>query len=98
MKRFLLLLPLLLAAPTSAQVDPAIHKLCRDVKDYAGCVNANKINRPEVSIWTSRLNAEDKSVLQRYSKQQGVKIRLVQAKGEAIVQRLKQKKTPQLIF
>ena len=38
MKRLLLLLPLLLAAPVSAQVDPAVHKLCSDVKDYAGCV------------------------------------------------------------
>ena len=38
MKRLLLLLPLLLAAPVSAQVDPEIHKLCSNAKDYAGCV------------------------------------------------------------
>ena len=38
MKRLLLLLPLLLTAPVNAQVDPAVHKLCSDVKDYAGCV------------------------------------------------------------
>ncbi len=42
MKRLLLLLPLLLAAPVSARVDPAVHKLCSDVKDYAGCVRLNK--------------------------------------------------------
>ena len=38
MKQLLLLLPLLLAAPVSAQVDPEIHKLCSNAKDYAGCV------------------------------------------------------------
>ena len=38
MKSLLLLLPLLLAAPISAQVDPAVHKLCVDAKDYSGCV------------------------------------------------------------
>lgn len=34
----MLLLPLLLSTPVNAQVDPEIHKLCSDVKDYAGCV------------------------------------------------------------
>ena len=29
---------LLLAFPAMAQVDPKIHKLCSEVKDYAGCV------------------------------------------------------------
>ena len=38
MKQIFLLLPLLLAAPVSAQVDPEIHKLCSNAKDYAGCV------------------------------------------------------------
>ena len=38
MKQLFLLLPLLLAAPVSAQVDPEIHKLCSNAKDYAGCV------------------------------------------------------------
>ncbi len=38
MKYLLLLLPLLLSTPVNAQVDPEIHKLCSDVKDYAGCV------------------------------------------------------------
>ena len=38
MRRLLLLLPLLFAAPISAEVDPAVHKLCVDAKDYSGCV------------------------------------------------------------
>ena len=32
------MLPILLVAPVSAQVDPAVHKLCVDAKDYSGCV------------------------------------------------------------
>lgn len=38
-----LLLPLLaaLALPVQAGVDPEVHKLCKDVKDYLGCVKAN---------------------------------------------------------
>ena len=48
MKRLLLLLPLLLASPVRAQVDPAIHKLCSNVKDYAGCVNT------QMSLGSSR--------------------------------------------
>ncbi len=41
MKR-LLLLPLLLGltSPVQARVDPEVHKLCKDVKDYLGCVQA----------------------------------------------------------
>ncbi len=41
MKR-LLLLPLLigLTSPAQARVDPKVHKLCKDVKDYLGCVKA----------------------------------------------------------
>lgn len=31
---------ILLAAPVMAQVDPKIHKLCIEAKDYAGCVRA----------------------------------------------------------
>ena len=30
----------ILAAPVMAQVDPKIHKLCIEAKDYAGCVRA----------------------------------------------------------
>ena len=44
MKRlFLLALPaLLISTPAFAEVDPKIHKLCIEAKDYAGCVRAMK--------------------------------------------------------
>ena len=44
MKRlFLLVLPaLLISTPALAEVDPKIHKLCLEAKDYAGCVRAMK--------------------------------------------------------
>ncbi|WP_186516497.1 hypothetical protein [Synechococcus sp. PROS-9-1] len=44
MKRlFLLALPALLAStPAFAEVEPKIHKLCIEAKDYAGCVRAMK--------------------------------------------------------
>ncbi len=48
MNRLLLLLPMLLVAPVSAQVDPAIHKLCSDVKDYLGCVQANENKKKSI--------------------------------------------------
>lgn len=40
----ILLVPLLLAVslPAFAEVDPKIHKLCIEAKDYAGCVRAMK--------------------------------------------------------
>ena len=40
--RRLLILPLLLGVslPVQAGVDPEVHKLCKDVKDYMGCVKA----------------------------------------------------------
>ena len=40
--KLLLLLPLLLglSSPVQARVDPEVHKLCKDVKDYLGCVKA----------------------------------------------------------
>ncbi len=43
MKRFLLPLLVALALPTTvnAGVDPEVHNLCKDVKDYMGCVKAN---------------------------------------------------------
>ncbi|MDC3137953.1 PDZ domain-containing protein [Prochlorococcus sp. AH-716-I19] len=43
MKRFILPLLAALALPTAvnANVDPAIHNLCKDVSDYMGCVRAN---------------------------------------------------------
>ena len=51
MKRFILPLLAALALPTAvnANVDPAIHNLCKDVSDYMGCVKANK--RKEISIY-----------------------------------------------
>jgi len=43
MKR-LLLAPLLLAlaSPVLAEVDPKVHKMCLQAKDYLGCVQAQK--------------------------------------------------------
>ena len=43
MKRLLLPLLAALALPTvvNAGVDPAVHNICKDVKDYMGCVKAN---------------------------------------------------------
>ena len=40
----ILLVPILLAAslPAFAEVDPKIHKLCIEAKDYSGCVRAMK--------------------------------------------------------
>ena len=41
MRKFLILAAAsLLAFPAMAQVDPKIHKLCIEAKDYAGCVRA----------------------------------------------------------
>ena len=41
MRRLLFVATLVLAWPAFGQVDPKIHKLCVQAKDYAGCVNAN---------------------------------------------------------
>ena len=42
MRRLLIALATgLVAGPVMAQVDPKIHKLCSEAKDYAGCVNTN---------------------------------------------------------
>ena len=40
----ILLAPLLLAVslPAFAEVDPKIHKLCIEAKDYLGCIKAMK--------------------------------------------------------
>jgi hypothetical protein len=40
MRRILIATVLFLATPAVAQVDPTIHKQCKDAKDYAGCVKA----------------------------------------------------------
>ena len=44
MRRFLipLLAALTLPIVVSAEVDPEVHKLCKDVSDYVGCIEANK--------------------------------------------------------
>ena len=48
-----LLLPLLaaLALPTAVEsnIDPKIHKICKDARDYMGCVKANK-NKKNLDI------------------------------------------------
>mgnify|MGYP001243425650 CR=1 FL=1 len=46
MKRLLLPLLAALALPTAvnAGVDKEVHKLCKDVSDYMGCVKANNKN------------------------------------------------------
>ena len=49
MRRFLIL-PLLLGVslPLQAGVDPEVHKLCKDVKDYLGCVKAQTTNSTDI--------------------------------------------------
>lgn len=49
MKRILLPLLAALALPNAmaAGIDPAVHNLCKDVSDYAGCVIANKDFDPQ---------------------------------------------------
>ena len=51
MKRLLLPLLAALALPNAvnANVDPAVHNLCKDVSDYMGCVKAN--SKKEISIF-----------------------------------------------
>lgn len=39
----------LLALPAMAQVEPKIHKLCSEAKDYAGCININNKKDPGLS-------------------------------------------------
>ena len=40
MRHLQIAIAVLLAGPVMAQVDPKIHKLCVEAKDYAGCVRA----------------------------------------------------------
>jgi hypothetical protein len=40
MRHLPIAIAVLLAVPVMAQVDPKIHKLCVEAKDYAGCVRA----------------------------------------------------------
>ena len=48
-----------LAAPVMAQVDPKIHKLCIEAKDYAGCVRAMN---GETAPVTRVINSEGSNV------------------------------------
>tara|TARA_B100000212_G_scaffold313515_1_gene266476 strand:+ start:317 stop:1426 length:1110 start_codon:yes stop_codon:yes gene_type:complete len=50
MKRILIPLIASLALPTtvSANVDPEVHKLCKDVSDYVGCIEANSNSNSSV--------------------------------------------------
>lgn len=41
-KLWVFLFGLSLALPSTAQINPDIHKMCIDAKDYKGCINANK--------------------------------------------------------
>ena len=63
-----MLLPLLaaLALPTAveANIDPKVHKICRDAKDYMGCVQANK---KEISIFDD-LSKKETEFLKAYIK------------------------------
>lgn len=62
MKRILipLLAPLALPTAVNAGVDPAVHNLCKNVSDYAGCVKANKDFDPqeikELNVFGFRYN------------------------------------------
>ena len=55
MKRLLLPLLAALALPTSvnAQVDPEVHKMCLQAKDYQGCVNANVGRSNSVEVFNN---------------------------------------------
>ncbi len=51
MKRFLLLaLTAGLLSPAQAEVDPSVHKMCLQAKDYLGCVKAQK-TKTGVELW-----------------------------------------------
>mgnify|MGYP001169604073 CR=1 FL=1 len=64
-----LLLPLLaaLALPTAveANIDPKIHKICKDARDYMGCVQANK--NKKISIFED-LSKKEIEFLKAYIK------------------------------
>ena len=61
MKRlFILALPaVLISTPALAEVDPKIHKLCIEAKDYAGCVRAMKGETSPVGGTRLRLGLQD---------------------------------------
>ena len=67
MKSLLLLLLAALAFPTAveANIDPKVHKICKDVRDYMGCVKANK--KIKVSIFDD-LSKKETEFLKAYIK------------------------------
>ena len=66
MKHLLLALLAALALPTSveANIDPKVHKICKDAKDYMGCAQANK---KEISIFDG-LSKKETEFLKAYIK------------------------------
>jgi len=44
MRQLLIAVAVLMACPAMAEVDPKIHRLCIEAKDYTGCVRAQSIN------------------------------------------------------
>lgn len=59
-KLFLLALPALLAGNSVvAEVEPKIHKLCVEAKDYAGCVRAMKGDTTPVGTQRLRIGLQD---------------------------------------
>ena len=60
------------AIPSNAQVDPAIHELCADVKDYAGCVktqNSFKAKTQSEDTKTSTEASDNNSPWQQHLSQ-----------------------------
>ena len=56
---FVALAVLLAANPAFAEVDPKIHKLCVEAKDYAGCVRAMKGDTTPVTETRMRMGLQD---------------------------------------
>ena len=58
--RNLLLAPLLLslAMPAMSSVDPKVHKVCMDAKDYVGCVSAHSANPSSPGSVNTVINRE----------------------------------------
>ena len=55
----------LLAFPAIAQIDPKIHKLCSEAKDYAGCAKAFTTPQQEPGDGLGALRASMKQVAAR---------------------------------
>ena len=72
MKRLLLLLPLLLTAPVSAQVDPEVHELCLKAADYPGCVQTQTSlsnTTEEAPVDTTEIEPSDSTAWQKHLKE-----------------------------